>query len=82
MEVKGLTIERLRQQAHDMRKAAKELQRKMQEVTDPEERKQMAHRTNELFAKASSLRDEAKHRHFLDESIERDFHCMETDLED
>lgn len=29
MEVKGLTIERLRQQAHDMRKAAKELQRKM-----------------------------------------------------
>jgi endonuclease III len=26
MEVKGLTIERLRQQAHDMRKAAKELQ--------------------------------------------------------
>ena len=28
MEVKGLTIERLRQQAHDMRKAAKELQRK------------------------------------------------------
>jgi len=39
MEVKGLTIERLRQQARDMRKAAKELQRKMQDVTDLEERK-------------------------------------------
>lgn len=36
MEVKELTIERLQQQAHDMRKAAKELQRKMQEVTAPE----------------------------------------------
>lgn len=82
MEVKGLTIERLRQQAHDMRKAAKELQRKMQEVTDPEERKQMAHRKNELFTEASSLREEAKHRHYLDESIERDFRCIETDLED
>ena len=82
MEVKGLTIERLRQQAHDMRKAAKELQRKMQEVTDPEERKQMAHRMNELFTEASSLKDEAKHRHYLDESIERDFRCIETDLED
>ncbi len=77
-----LTIEQIRQQACDIRKAAKELQRKMQEVTDPEERKQLARRMNELFAKASSLRDEAKHRHFLDESIERDFHCMETDLED
>ena len=82
MEVKGLTIERLRQQVHDMRKAAKELQRKMQEVTDPEERKQMAHRMNELFTEAGSLKDEAKHRHYLDESIERDFRCIETDWED
>ena len=73
MEVKELTIERLQQQAHDMRKAAKELQRKMQEVTDSEERKQLARRMNELFAEASSLRDE---------SIERDFRCIETDLED
>ena len=41
-----------------MRKAAKELQQKMQEVTDPEERKQMPHRMNELFTEASSLREE------------------------
>ena len=52
------TLEQLRWQARDMRKAAKELQRKMQEVTDPEERKQMAHRMNELFTEASSLREE------------------------
>ena len=77
-----LTIEQIRQQARDIRKAAKELRRKMQEVTDPKERKQLARRMNELFAEASSLRDEAKHRHYLDESIERDFRCMETNLED
>ena len=76
-----LTIELIRQQARDIRKAAKELQRKMQEVTDPEERKQLARRMNELFEEASSLREEAKHRHYLDESIERDFRCMEADLE-
>ena len=72
----------MRQKARDIRKAAKELQRKMQEVTAPEERKQLARRMNELFAEASSLMDEAKHRYYLDESIERDFRCIETDLED
>lgn len=77
-----LTTEQIRQRARDMRKAAKELQRKMEEVTDPEERKQLARRMNELFAEASSLKDEAKHRYYLDESIERDFRCMEADLED
>ena len=77
-----MNTEQLRQKARDIRKAAKELQRKMQEVTAPEERKQLARRMNELFAEASSLRDEAKHRHYLDESIERDFRCIETGLED
>ena len=72
----------MRQKARDIRKAAKELRRKMQEVTAPEERKQLARRINELFAEASSLRNEARHRHYLDESIERDFRCIETDLED
>ena len=77
-----MTIEQIRQQARDIRKAAKELQQKLQATTDSEERKQLARRMNELFAEASSLRDEAKHRHYLDESIERDFRCIETDLED
>ena len=77
-----MNTEQIRQQARDIRKAAKELQRKMQEVTAPEERKQLARRMNELFAEASSLMDEAKHRYYLDESIERDFRCIETDLED
>ena len=77
-----MNTEQIRQKARDIRKAAKELQRKMQEVTASEDRKQLARRINELFAEAGSLRDEAKHRHYLDESIERDFRCVETDLED
>lgn len=77
-----LTIEQLRQQARDMRKAAKELQQKLQATTDPEERKQLAQQMNELFASAKALSNEAKHHHYLDESIERDFRCIETDLED
>lgn len=77
-----MNTEQLRQQARDIRKAAKELQRKMQEVTDPEEQKQLVRRMNELFAEASSLRNEAQHRYYLDESIERDFRCIETGLED
>ena len=77
-----MNTEQMRQKARDIRKAAKELRRKMQEVTDPEERKQLARRMNELFAEASSLRDEAKQRRYMDESIERDFRCIETDLED
>lgn len=76
-----MNTEQLRQQARDIRKAAKELQRKMQEVTDPEEQKQLVRRMNELFAEASSLRNEAQHRYYLDESIERDFRCIETGLE-
>lgn len=42
----------------------------------------IARQMNELFAQAASLRDEAKHRHYQAESIERDFRCMETNLED
>ena len=44
--------------------------------------KEIARQMNELFAQAASLRDEAKHRHYQAESIERDFRCMETNLED
>ena len=77
-----LTIEQLRQQARNIRKAAKELQRKMQEVTDPEERKQLARRMNELFAEASSLRDEAKHHRWFEQSVKRELISIKADLED
>ena len=77
-----MTQEQMRQKASEARREAKALQKKMQTVTDSEERKVIARQMNELFAQAASLRDEAKHRHYMDESIERDFRCIETDLED
>lgn len=78
----SMTQEQMRQKASEARREAKALQKKMQTVTDSEERKVIARQMNELFAQAASLRDEAKHRHYQVESIERDFRCMETNLED
>ena len=77
-----MTIEQMRQKGNEARREAKALQRKMQTITDTEERKQMAQQMNELFALAKSLRDEAKHRHYQEESIEREFISMNTDMED
>ena len=76
-----MTQDEMRQKASEARREAKALQRKLQTVTDPEERKVLAKQMNELFAQAASLRDEAKHRHYQAESIERDFRCMETNFE-
>lgn len=78
----SMTQEQMRQKASEAHREAKALQKKMQTVTDSEERKVIARQMNELFAQAASLRDEAKHRHYQAESIERDFRCMETNLED
>lgn len=78
----SMTQEQMRQKASEARREAKALQKKMQTVTDSEERKVIARQMNELFAQAASLRDEAKHRHYQAESIERDFRCIETNLED
>ena len=77
-----MTQEQMRQKASEAHREAKALQKKMQTVTDSEERKVIARQMNELFAQAASLRDEAKHRHYQAESIERDFRSMETNLED
>jgi predicted nucleic acid-binding Zn-ribbon protein len=77
-----MTIEQMWQKGCEARREAKALQWKMQTITDPEERKQLARQMNDLFALAKSLRDEAKHRHSLEESIEREFLAMNADLED
>ena len=55
-----MTTEQMRQKGAEARKAAKALQQKLQAVTDPEERKQLARQMNELFNEASQLRNEAK----------------------
>ena len=77
-----MTIEQMWQKGSEVRREAKALQRKLQTITDIEERKQLARQMNELFALAKSLRDEAKHRHYQEESIEREFTNMNAHLED
>ena len=82
MEEKEMTIEQMWQKGNEARKAAKELQRKLQTTTDTEERKQIARQMNDLFTQASEWRNKAKHRHYLQESIEREFLSIKADLED
>ena len=75
-------IEELHQKASEARNAAKALQRKLQEATDPEERKQLARQMNDLFNEACRLKNEAKHRHDMEECIEREFINIQANLED
>ena len=77
-----MTIEQMWQKGCEARREAKALQRKLQTITNPEERKQLSRQMNELFALAKSLRDEAKHRHSFEESINREFLGINADLED
>lgn len=77
-----MTIEEIRQKGNEARKAAKALQQKLQTITDPEERKQLARQMNDQFAQASQLTKEAKHRHYQEESIEREFLNMQANMED
>ena len=77
-----MTIEQMQQKGSEARKVAKALQRQLQTVTDPAERKQLAQQMNDLFTLSKSLRDEAKHRHYQEESIEREFLSMKANLED
>ena len=75
-------IEELHHKASEARNAAKALQRKLQETTDPEERKQLARQMNDLFNEACRLKNEAKHRHDMEECIEREFINIQANLED
>jgi hypothetical protein len=79
---KKMTIEDMRQKAIEARKAAKALRQKLQTVTDPVERKQLAREMNDLFVQARYYTDEAKHRHRFEECVEREFNSLQADLED
>ena len=81
-EYGSLVIEQMRLKSSEARKAAKELQRKLQATTDPEERKEMARQMNDLFTQASEWKEKAKHRHYHQESIDRDFLSISADIED
>ena len=77
-----MTIEEMRQKGNEARKVAKALQQKLQTVTNPEERKQLARQMNDLFAQASQLMKEAKSNRRLEECIEREFLGLQANLED
>ena len=77
-----MTTDQMLQMSSEARKAAKQLQRKLQATTDPEERKEMARKMNDLFTQASELKEEAKQRHYQQESIEREFLSIKANLED
>ena len=82
LKEKKMSVEQIRQKASETHKAAKALQRDLQTITDPNERKQMTKQMMELFVQSRSLKREANYRYFMERSIERDFRCMGTDLED
>lgn len=77
-----MTIEQMQQKSSEARKAAKALQQKLQTVTDPVERKQLAQQMNDLFAQANKWKSEAKNCYRLGESIEREFLGIQANLED
>ena len=73
MEDLKMTLDEMRQKASEARREAKALQRKLQTITDPDERKQVARQINDLFNLASQLRNKAKHHFWQAASIEREF---------
>ena len=77
-----MTTEEMRQKASEARKAAKALQRKLQTITDPVERKQLAREMNDLFVQARYYTDETNHRHRFEECVEREFNSLQANLED
>lgn len=76
MIFQDMTTDEMWQRASEARLAAKALQRKLQMVSDHDERKQIARQMNDLFAESASMRNEAKYHHWQAESIEREFSSM------
>lgn len=73
MIFQDMTTDEMWQRASEARLAAKALQRKLQMVSDHDERKQIARQMNDLFNQASQLRNEAKLRYDYAASIEREY---------
>lgn len=45
----------------------------LQITTNPDDRKEIARKMNDLFAEASTIKKQAKHRHYMEASLEREF---------
>ena len=71
-----MTIEEMRQKSAEARKMALELRRQLQDITDPELRKQLSRQMNNLFAEAKKWMDEVKAQRGWEASVEREFNGL------
>ena len=74
-----MTIEEMRQKSAEARKMALELRRQLQDITDPEQRKQLSRQMNDLFVEAKELMDKVKFQRGMAASIEREFNTLGID---
>jgi hypothetical protein len=77
-----LTIEQMQQKSADARKVAKELERRLRNITEPEARKALARAINIIYARAKKWREEAKRCRKMAENIEREFNSIKANLDD
>ncbi len=77
-----LTIEQMQQRSADARKVAKELERRLRNITEPEARKALARIINIIYTQAKKWREEAKRCRKMAESIEREFNSIKANLDD
>ena len=77
-----LTIEQMQQKSADARKVAKELERRLRNITEPEARKALARAINIRYARAKEWRNKAKRCRKMAENIEREFNSIKANLED
>lgn len=77
-----LTIEQMRKRSADARKVAKEMERRLQNVTEPRARKAFLHAINIMYTQAKKWRDEAKRCQKMAECIEREFNSIKANLDD
>ena len=74
-----MTIEQMRQKSAEARRVAKELQRRLQGITDAEECKLLSQRMNDLFVEAKELMDKVKFQRGVAASIERELSTLGID---
>ena len=74
-----MTIEEKRQESSEARKMALDLRRQLQDITNPEQRKQLSQQMNNLFVEAKKLMDEVKAQRGWEASVERELNSMEAD---
>ena len=77
-----LTIEQMQQRSDFLRKRAKEMERRLRNVTEPEARKNLARLINISYAQAKKWREEAKRCQAMAECIEREFNSIKANLDD